>query len=103
MIAAFRSQTDRNIRKVYNAMMAELREDMYFRIYPRYKAELPLTFAQREFMRVYIEQHGEKTPEERREPKRKGRPKKKTCNDNGLDDDLDSDAKKSHVDDSDES
>lgn len=48
-LAAFRGCTDRNIRKVYNTMIEELRIKMYVRLKPRFYAEAPLTCAQREF------------------------------------------------------
>ena len=48
-IAAFRGQTDRNIRKVYTNMIADIRRKMYIRLYPRYKEGLPLTKAQKKF------------------------------------------------------
>ena len=54
-IAALRGQTDRNIRKVYANMIADIRKKMYFRLRPRYVAKLPLTFAQKEFCKNYLE------------------------------------------------
>ena len=54
-IAALRGQTDRNIRKVYNKMIADIRSEIFNRLCPRYEKDLPLTFAQREFMQNYIE------------------------------------------------
>ena len=54
-IAVLRGQTDRNIRKVYNKMIADMRSAIFDRLYPRYEKDLPLTFTQQEFMRNYIE------------------------------------------------
>ncbi|MCL1810419.1 MAG: hypothetical protein FWG42_11750 [Clostridiales bacterium] len=54
MIAAYRGQTDRNIRKVYNRMIDNLREKMYLRLYPRYRCNLPLTLEQRNFCNDYL-------------------------------------------------
>ena len=53
-IAALREQSDRNIRKVYDVMITNIRRKLYFRLLPRYEANLPLTFAQREFVKEYI-------------------------------------------------
>ena len=53
-IAAYRGQTDRNIRKVYNKMIDEMREKLYKRLYPRYKAKESLTYRQREFVEGYV-------------------------------------------------
>jgi len=53
-IAAHRGQTDRNIRKVYNKMVDEMREKLYKRLSPRYKAGEPLTHRQREFVESYM-------------------------------------------------
>ena len=55
-IAALRDQTDRNIRKVYNTMIASIRKKLYMRLYPRYRDGKPLTFEQKEFCRNYWEQ-----------------------------------------------
>ena len=52
-IAAYRGQSDRNIRKVYNKMMDEMRESLYKRLFPRFDKGEPLTFTQREFMVNY--------------------------------------------------
>ena len=59
-IAALRGQTDRNIRKVYNNMIADIRRKMYLRLYPRYAAKLPLTFAQKEFCKKYCRNNSPK-------------------------------------------
>lgn len=56
-IAALRGQTDRNILKVYDTMIKNLRKKLYERLAPRYIHSLPLTFAQREFVKNYMEQH----------------------------------------------
>jgi hypothetical protein len=53
-IAAFRGQTDRNIRKVYNKMIDDMRLKLYDRLYPRYIKFLPLTFSQISFIEWYI-------------------------------------------------
>jgi hypothetical protein len=45
-IADLRGQTDRNIRKVYNKMIEDIRYKMFERLYPRYKKHEPLTLAQ---------------------------------------------------------
>lgn len=55
-IAAFRNQTDRNIRKVYNNMMDDICKKMYMRLYPRYAAGESLTLTQREFCETYLKQ-----------------------------------------------
>lgn len=76
-IAALRGQTDRNIRKVYNNMMEDIRRKMYIRLYPRYEEGEPLTLAQREFCKTYWERIDEtqkarltrKFEEERRKEK----------------------------------
>ena len=53
-IAAYRGQTDRNIRKVYNKMIGEMRGKLYKRLSPRYKAGEPFTHRQREFVESYM-------------------------------------------------
>jgi len=55
-IAAIRKQTDRNIRKVYNNMIADMRKKMYLRLRPRYIEKLPLTKNQKKFCEDYWEQ-----------------------------------------------
>ena len=55
-IAVLRGQTDRNIRKVYNNMIDDIRMKMYIRLHPRYAAKAPLTFMQKEFCRTYLDQ-----------------------------------------------
>ena len=57
-IAAMRGQTDRNIRKVYNKMMDEIRHKMFRRLYPRYKLYWSLTVSQTEFVERYITEQG---------------------------------------------
>jgi hypothetical protein len=52
-LAAFRGQTDRNIRKVYNKMITDLQAEMYTRLRGRYERGDFLTFAQREFCKHY--------------------------------------------------
>jgi hypothetical protein len=52
-LAAYRGQTDRNIRKVYNAAMSDIRSKLYMRLSPHYNVGLPLTFSQREFCKNY--------------------------------------------------
>lgn len=58
-IATFRGQTDRNIRKVYTNMMENIRQKMFWRLYPRYVMWLPLTFAQFTFVEWYIAEYDE--------------------------------------------
>ena len=53
-IAALRGQSDRNIRKVYDTLIAGLRKKLFERLYPRFEKDLPLTYAQREFVMNYI-------------------------------------------------
>ncbi|GHU90553.1 hypothetical protein FACS1894202_10530 [Clostridia bacterium] len=48
-LAAFRGQTDRNIRKVYSKMIADFQAEMYARLGGRFERGEPLTFEQREF------------------------------------------------------
>jgi hypothetical protein len=48
-LAAFRGQTDRNIRKVYDKTIDNLRIYLYNRLSPRYRANEPLTLEQRQF------------------------------------------------------
>jgi len=50
-IAAMRNQSDRNIRKVYDTLIESLQKKLYERLLPRYDAGLPLTLAQREFVK----------------------------------------------------
>ena len=57
-IAAMREQSDRNIRKVYDTLIESLRKKLFKRLYPRYEANLPLTFAQREFVMKNIKKYG---------------------------------------------
>jgi hypothetical protein len=52
-LAAFRGQTDRNIRKVYSKMIADLREELYERLKGRYERGAPLTLEQRTFCANY--------------------------------------------------
>ena len=59
-IAAMRGQTDRNIRKVYNKMIEDIRRKMYERLRPRYDAKEPLTLAQKEFVKQYRHQLDER-------------------------------------------
>ena len=59
-IAAFRGQTDRNIRKVYNKMIEDIRMDLYIRLIGRYEAEAPLTPAQKHLCEYFTEQLDDK-------------------------------------------
>jgi hypothetical protein len=59
-IAVLRGQTDRNIRKVYNVMIADLRRKIYLRLAPRYAEGLTLTTTQRRFCAEYLEGLDEK-------------------------------------------
>jgi hypothetical protein len=52
-LAAYREQTDRNIRKVYNKMIADFQAEMYARLCGRFERGKPLTFLQREFCAKY--------------------------------------------------
>jgi len=45
-IAAMRGQINRNIRKVYNKMIRDIRGKIFELIYPKYLAEEPLTLTQ---------------------------------------------------------
>ena len=58
-IAAMRGQTDRNIRKVYDKMIGDIREKMFKRLYPRYERFLPLTINQIALVEKYITETGE--------------------------------------------
>jgi len=65
-IAKLRKQTDRNIRKVYDNMIKELRRELCERLYPRYAGGWPLTNAQKMFVAGYLAQHGPPKPRLRR-------------------------------------
>jgi hypothetical protein len=52
-LAAFREQTDRNIRKVYDATIRKVRKWVYERLKPRYKNGLPLTIEQQKYCSDY--------------------------------------------------
>jgi hypothetical protein len=52
-LAAFRGQTDRNIRKIYDKTIDDLRIYLYNRLSPRYRANEPLTLEQRRFCAYY--------------------------------------------------
>ncbi|GHV44170.1 hypothetical protein FACS189492_0060 [Clostridia bacterium] len=52
-IAAYRGQTDRNIRKVYNTMIGGIRKKLHERLAPRYHNKEPLTLAQKQFVKRY--------------------------------------------------
>jgi DNA-directed RNA polymerase specialized sigma24 family protein len=54
-LAAKLNFTDRYIRKMYNAMMDEIRRKLFDRLWPRYDKKLPLTHNQQEFVRRYLE------------------------------------------------
>jgi hypothetical protein len=53
-IAKRRGQTDRNILKVYDALITRIRKKLYEWLSPRYFAGAPLTTAQRQFAADYI-------------------------------------------------
>ena len=55
-IAVYRNQTDRNIRKVYNFMIADIRKKIFKRLAPRYFEKLSLTYEQKQFCKSYWEQ-----------------------------------------------
>lgn len=52
-IAAMRGQSDRNIRKVHDTLIASLRKELAERLYNRWEKHKPLTLAQRAFMDWY--------------------------------------------------
>lgn len=52
-LAVFREQTDRNIRKVYDATIRKVRKWLYERLKPRYEKDLPLTREQQKFCADY--------------------------------------------------
>ena len=54
-IAAFRGQTDRNIRKVYKNMIENMRDKLFEWLVLRYISKQPLTYTQREFVRDFME------------------------------------------------
>ena len=54
-IAALRGQTDRNVRKVYNKMIEDLRYELFYFLYWRYKMHLPITTTQKKFVIASIE------------------------------------------------
>ena len=58
-IAAVRGQTDRNIRKVYNKMVEDIRYELFYFLYWRYKKYLPLTTTQREHVIAGIKRYGD--------------------------------------------
>lgn len=62
-IATMREQTDRNIRKVYDTLIEGMRKKLYDRLYLRYAKNLPLTFAQNEFVENNIKKYGGKLKE----------------------------------------
>ena len=59
-IAEIRGQTDRNIRKVYENMIENIRKKMYLRLYPRIRDKLPLTKAQKDFCEKYWDELDDK-------------------------------------------
>ena len=71
-IASMRGQSDRNIRKVYNKMIEEFRQELFKRLYPRYEAYLPLTFAQIIFVEERITKYGEGQLRNRKEINEEG-------------------------------
>jgi hypothetical protein len=83
--ADFRGQTDRNIRKVYSNMIDDIRQQMYQRLYPRYRDGKPLTPEQREFCKIYWEQIDEvqksKMKRKLEEEERRGRSAEKEATD----------------------
>ena len=56
-IAEMRGQTDRNIRKVYAKMIADIQRKMFERLYHRYKLYWNLTVTQTVFVEWYIGEH----------------------------------------------
>ena len=63
-IAAMRGQTDRNIRKVYNKMIDDIRYELFYYLYWRYKKHLPITTSQKKFVIDGIKKHGTATEKE---------------------------------------
>ena len=59
-IAAMRKQSDRNIRKVYNKMIDEIRYELFYFLYWRYKKYLPLGTTQWAFVIAGIEKYDDK-------------------------------------------
>jgi len=68
-IAALRSQTDRNIRKLYAVMVESLRRKLYMRLLPRFKENLPLNVQQQRFMENNYAKYGEGKPKRKRRKK----------------------------------
>jgi len=58
-ISAMCGTTDRNIRKVYNKMMDEMKRELFYYLYWRHKKNLPITTTQRKFVMAGINIHGE--------------------------------------------
>lgn len=57
-IAAVRGCTDRNVRKVYNKMMADMRYELFYYLYWHYKKYLPITTTHRKFVISCVKKHG---------------------------------------------
>ena len=68
-IAAMREQTDRNILKTYATLIESIRYKLYMRLMPRYIDALPLTVAQRDFVRRYQDKYGTGKPPRKRSKK----------------------------------
>jgi hypothetical protein len=58
-IADMRDQTDRNIRKVYNKMMDDVRYELFYYLYWRYKKRLPITTTDKAFVIASVKDYGE--------------------------------------------
>ena len=58
-IAAMRERTDRNIRKVYTKMIEEMRYELFFYLYWRYKKYVRISPTEKEFVIENILKHSE--------------------------------------------
>ena len=57
-VAVVRGQTDRNVRKVYNKMIDDMRYELFYYLYWRYKKHLAITTDQRKFVIAGVKTHG---------------------------------------------
>jgi len=60
-----RKQSDRNIRKVYNKMIDEMRYELFYFLYWRYKKYLPLNTTQWAFVIAGITEYDDKAEAQR--------------------------------------
>jgi len=58
-IAYVRDQSDRNIRKVYNKMMDEVRYELFYYLYWRYKKRLPITTTEKDLVIAGVTEYGQ--------------------------------------------